>query len=579
MLLFGNPELSPRSHMAAAVAANRYPRLRRLAFLFGLAILFTWLNSLKPLHVDDTYFHYYAAQIARHPLDPYGFQIFWWQRPVPANRVLAPPVFLYWWGLGIRLLGDDPVLWKWWLLPFAMVFVAAVHALLRRFARNLAGPLTALTVLSPVFLPGFNFMVDVPAVALALSAIAIFLRARDRNNLVLAVAGGLVAGAAMLTKYTAFVVPGVFLAHALVFRRWRLGLLAACIASLVFGTWECWVVCRYGESSFLCNLHQQDGRASKYLHLALPLFTLLGGVAPALWLLGLAALRCPRWPIIAAGVFVLVSFGSIVLPAHQGITAHLTLGHVFFWTLGLSLALTTAAVARRLLRSAGGGNPPCRVEWFLLLWLGLEIAGYFVLSPFAAVRRVMGIYTVTTLLIGRLAARNHLGQPLPRFPGVDLIGGIVALGIAAGLFYYGLDLHEATVQRRAVKVIARSIDRHSDGACWYLGHGGFQFYAERAGLKPVVPDRSLLRAGDWLIVPDERCCHQRIVLKDTPVELRQEIVLADRLPVRTLLSYYGGRIPLEHDDGPRVRVGLYRVQRDFVPASAKDAERWSPPGA
>ena len=42
-----------------------------------------------------------AQQIAKAPLDPYGFEQFWYQQPQPANEVRAPPVLPYWLGLGM----------------------------------------------------------------------------------------------------------------------------------------------------------------------------------------------------------------------------------------------------------------------------------------------------------------------------------------------------------------------------------------------------------------------------------------------------------------------------------------------
>ena len=48
-------------------------------------------NALKPLVVDDPAFVAVARQIAAHPADPYGFEIFWYQKPQPASEVLAPP--------------------------------------------------------------------------------------------------------------------------------------------------------------------------------------------------------------------------------------------------------------------------------------------------------------------------------------------------------------------------------------------------------------------------------------------------------------------------------------------------------
>src|SRR5215472_10480277 len=106
---------------------------RDAVLLLLLAILYTSLASIKPIHIDEAANFYYARQIAAHPLDPYGFEMFWYQEPEPANYVLTPPVLVYWWGSGMRLLGREPVLWKLWLLPFVLLFVFSLYALLRRF--------------------------------------------------------------------------------------------------------------------------------------------------------------------------------------------------------------------------------------------------------------------------------------------------------------------------------------------------------------------------------------------------------------------------------------------------------------
>src|SRR5262245_51652037 len=79
-----------------------------------LAILFTLLNCCKPLHIDDSAYLCYAAQIAQAPLSPYDFEILWKPLPCPANEVLAPPLLPCWWAVGLTLFGDSPVLWKLW---------------------------------------------------------------------------------------------------------------------------------------------------------------------------------------------------------------------------------------------------------------------------------------------------------------------------------------------------------------------------------------------------------------------------------------------------------------------------------
>ena len=112
---------------------------------------------------------------------------------------------------------DPALLWKLGLFPWALLLAGALHALLRRFAAPLADPLFWLLLSSPLLLPAFNLMLDEPALALGLSAVALFLRALDRRCGALAVAAALLAGVAMETKYTAFLIPPVLVGAALPF--------------------------------------------------------------------------------------------------------------------------------------------------------------------------------------------------------------------------------------------------------------------------------------------------------------------------------------------------------------------------
>src|SRR5262249_15650182 len=132
--------------------------------------------------------------------------------------------------------------------------------LLGRFARGLEPPLLLLTVLSPVFLPSLNLMLDVPALALGLFAVTVFLRACDRASLPLALGAGLLAGIAIQTTYPALLARAVMLLAAVFFRRIPLGILAGMTAALVFVSWEGFVAVRHHEAHFLCQL-RHDGRS------------------------------------------------------------------------------------------------------------------------------------------------------------------------------------------------------------------------------------------------------------------------------------------------------------------------------
>jgi hypothetical protein len=508
------------------------------------------LASTKPMHIDETANWYFARQIAEKPLDPYGFEVFWYQHPEPANQVLTPPVMVYWWSIAIRLLGPfggEPMVWKLWLLPFVLILVFSLHALFCRFANKLAMPLTWMTMLSPAFLPSLNLMPDLPELAWGLSAIVVFLWAGDRNSPGLAVAAGVCAGLAMQTKYTGFLVPAVMLLRSFLIRRPAFGVIAVGIAVTLFCSWECFIARRYGESHFLYQVRVSDSSLEQKSLLAAPVLSILGAVAPHVGLLALVGLGWRRAWVVAYGLtaaFVYLTAGlTDVEESIQALLYGLIGGVV------LALCICNAAI---LLRR----HPSVDVR-FLILWLVLELGGYFALTPFPAVRRVLGLVLVLTLLAGRLASE--------RSSSIRLIHGIAVGTAALGLLFFAVDWCDARAEQLGVELAAECICGEGGGRVWYVGHWGVQFYAERAGMNPVVPDASLLPQGDWLVVPGPPVECQDIVISNSSSEPVFEVTVSDPLPWRTVMGYYGGYVPLAHRSNPRLTVSVRRVTADWVP--------------
>jgi len=617
----------------------RLPRARQL---LALAVLFTFLNALKPLQVDDSAYYCYARQIAEDPLRPYGFDMFWYTWPYPANEVLAPPVLPYWWSLGLRLFGDQTFLCKLWLLPFSLLFVGSLHAMFRRFCRGMETPLLWMTVLSPAFLPSLNFMLDVPALALGLTAITIFFRAAARDSFRLAVVAGIVAALAAQTKYTGLLAPAVILLYAVLFRRILIGLTAVLVAGLVFLSWELFVTYQHGQSHFLYHLQDNDGwvrakhpdatglaavwwRIVDKAGNAGPFLPIVGGLSAPIILLNLAALGVRRRFIALIGV--LLALGFVTIAATQAtftiqwtatrllfdgseplVSDVLWLEHIIFGAYGLLALGTAVGVLWSLcVRDANGlsaaekydglilldplptfekvatlrqklawlRSPFRRVDYFLILWLLLEVLGYFALTPFPAVRRVLGVMVVGTILAGRLAARTCRWRPRRA-----LVWLAADSSILLGFLVYGVDVVDAYAEKNAAEEAAAYIrEQEPDATIWYVGHWGFQHYAERAGMLPVVPDGarprvepSHLRQGDWLVKPSWRLNQQMVHVSDRHTECMAVMSFSDPLPLRTVANYYGGRSPLEHHEGPRVLLTIYRVSHDWVPDIERDGE-------
>ena len=236
---------------------------------FLLAVIITGLNAWKPPHADDFSYLTYAREFAAHPTAPYEFN-FGSPFAGPANATLVPPVLPAWLALGISFWGDDLIVLKSWLFPFAWLLSAAVAALYGRFAPRLREPLTWFTVLSPGILPSFNFMLDVPVLGLQLTALTLTMKACDRGRWRWLIAAGLVIGLALQTKYTAF---AAFAAMVLWCLQARRPLFAATVFLLGFGVfvgWELFIAFRHGDSHFLLSFAQRSDRV------LLPCFQALG---------------------------------------------------------------------------------------------------------------------------------------------------------------------------------------------------------------------------------------------------------------------------------------------------------------
>jgi hypothetical protein len=540
--------------------------------LLILALLFTVLNAFKPLCIDDALYYYHAKQISAHPLDPYGFTIFWNDRPEPAIQNLAPVLMQYWWAIAIRLFGEHPFLWKLWLLPYALLLVFSVHSLLRRFAPGYEMVLTWMIVISPVFLPSFNLMLDVPAIALSLSALALFLRASERHSLRLALLAGLVAGVAAQTKYTGLVVPVVMVLHSVIFRKPRFGIAAALIAGLFFVSWEGFIFLRAGHSHFLTQsgTYGSVHLLAKYKYLAWPLVTIMGAVAPFFMLTALIALGLEKKTILPAAALVVLGYLILAFaPTHfqilsrdsQTNEAPLTLAHLIFSIYGIAFFASLLLVMLRLTRlSVNLKNylpqwSKYKTEWFLAGWWLLEIVAYFGLSPIPAVRRVLALLVVSTLLIGRLLSR--FAEP----PNL-LVRRIVVASMMLGLLFYAVDFRDAYVEKVAVEKSEQAIRAIGPATnIWYVARWGFQYYAEHAGMKPVLPDQSNFQQGDWLVISDSVYFPKPVAahISRYNVEPVAEVVLEDRLPLKTMLGYYNSGLPIQHHEGPRRSVKIYRI--------------------
>lgn len=546
-------------------------RLRELLPLIVLAVVMTGFTAVKPLHIDDTYYYYLARQIASKPLDPYGFYGFWGQWPVPAIELLSPAVLSYWLALPLRLFGENPLAWKVLLFPIALMLLLSARKLGERLAPGLGG-LTALGIaFSPAILPGFNLMLDVPQLAFALCALTLMARAVDGAGLAPALVAGLIAGVAAQTKYNGLLLPVLLFAYAFIFSRPRLGIMAAGAAIGVFSLWELALFMKYGTSHFVyAVLHgwpepppgwENRSRLFLALFLNVGVVTALPAGA-AIW--SLAGQSRRRW-VGCASVLLLAALAGgwlalAVLPYEE--TIALLFGLVVLVALLLAIRQLSPDLGALLSGRASNFTPEARLSLFLLIWLGIELAAYVFMSPFGAVRRIIGLHVVASFIFFRIVS-----QVGPGMGGRRILALVVILVGLTGMGMYVVDWKEADTSRKAADEAAAFI-RSSDPAAriWYAGHWGFAYYADRLGMRPLIPEQSLVLAGDWLVLP-QGIDRQHFQISPWTYQLVAEKEYHHDLGLRTVPDYYVGIVPLRHQSAPQIILSILQARQTHVPVS------------
>jgi hypothetical protein len=337
-----------------------------------------------------------------------------------------------------------------------------------------------------------------------------------------------------------------------------LGAVTVTVALGVFVAWEGFVAARYGRSHFLHHLTQGRSSWGGRFNLIAPLVILLGGVAMPVGLLGLAAWRARSVWVVASAAAYIGGLAWLAWGQEWG-RSPVSRNAVVFGPAGMLTAFMLLVTAVSALVRGGTGHD-CGYDRLLAAWWLVELAGYFLLTPWPAARRVLGLVVVGTLLVGGRAAATCHTKARRR-----LVRTVVALSVALGLLYQAIDIDNAAAERDVVPLATEWVRaRDPVGSIWFLSHLGLQFYGERAGWKSVIPDQSRLTTGSWLVIPQRNFGQPLIEL---PTEARFEAQLS--IPSRWLLStmpwYHGTKMVIHQQHGPILTIGVYRIAADCTP--------------
>lgn len=429
------------------------------------------LNYLqKPFHVDDTVVLYIARQVLANPLDPFSGELDWDGNVRSTFHVTTNPPLLSYYLAPLIWLGGE----REWLLHLAMLLWQVllwwgVVLLSQRFGVNptLAA---ALVLLNPATIVSPNLMRDMPMVAVWTLGTAIFVQGSDRAQVYKMVWGALLAGCAALMKYSGLGAVLVLAIYVMIQRRPRhvWFVLWALLPSALWCIHNLFV---YQRLHFISTMMRYD--------ISTPLPDRVWGTVAGLggvWLLWMWAGLVYRWGALyalALGVALAVGWGRWKLVQPVG-----DMEAAFWSATGAFLLALTLARAVALWRQ----------QSLSALWAAWVLLAIGIGAPFAAARHLLPAIPPLVLLWCPETISNRLRR-------VTLV---LALQTAFGMYAGWCDMQIAEVYRQASIVLPREY-----GVRAFIGHWGWMYYAQRAGLQQVSANRLPSDSGILLAVPTE----------------------------------------------------------------------------
>lgn len=467
-------------------------------FLLPIVLLLPFAG--KPYQADDHVFIWVAEQIAKSPLDFFGFEVDYGVEKVPIYMVNHnPPAVSYWLALIGVLTHWNVVALHLGMSLFAGLAALGIFELARDFDLR-AGWAAALSVLTPAFLiTASTLMTDTPLLACYVWAIVAWRRAFAQNSkrwMAIAVA---CAAIAPLVKFFGVTLIPLLLVDGFLRtpkpRLWWVGLL---VPVAVFGAFQAYMYTRYGITSIsdaadvALAEKWREGETSATRPLLAMLF-LGGSLLPfAIPAAARAGLRLSG----IAGVFAL----TLSLPIMGGYSlAQLFVGESTPYTGGMLVhfAVFLFAGAVILIAAARALSAVPRPDAVLLgCWVAGTLAFTIFLNHYISVRTLVPILPALIILLS-------VGST---FPVADRLACVVGLALAAWLLVADDD-----VARHDLHAAHRAIDRAraSDAPLHYVAYWGFEYHLMQAGARPLSfteklsfadPVRPVMNAGDYLVV-------------------------------------------------------------------------------
>jgi hypothetical protein len=503
------------SHLPArGLIPVRWTRGHSYVLLSALTVLLYLPFSGRAFHVDDTLFVRAAENIARHPLDPYGFRLTWDAAEQPMSDITQnPPLASYYEAVVGSVFGWSERAQHLGSLLFTVLLILGTYRLAERFTRL---PLLAAlaTLLTPgILVSGCSVMCDVPMLATWVWALNLWIEGLEPPRYGLLLSAALLVSTSALTKYFGIALIPLLISYSWMrtrrFLPWAYFLLLPAAALVAY---QLWTQHLYGHGllSGAAEFARQQRESAGVSWLAgiINGLSFAGGCAlPAAAFIPMIWPRSKQLLIIAAAlcIVLIVIAGGLDLGLHVGGPAALEEFRENWFTSGLHLLLFTSGGISLLALSVSDWRCHRDAESLLLL---LWVWGTFV---FAAIvnytvnaRSVLPMIPAAGILIARRVQMRPEAESASQaevFP--VLRNSLLALAVCGGISLLAADGDTALANsaRRAAQLISAKA-RGQAGTLWFEGHWGFQYYMEREHAQALDLEHPQLQAGDFVAIPE-----------------------------------------------------------------------------
>lgn len=456
----------------------------------------------KPFNIDDPLFIWVAHQIKAHPLNPYGFTVNWFGTVTPMWIATEnPPVACYYMAFAAAILGWSEVALHFAFLLPAIAVVLGTHRLAQKFCGQPV--LAALaTLFTPVFLlSSMTVMCDVMMLAFWVWAVVFWIEGMEKDDFRKLSAASLLIALAVLTKYFGVCLIPLLAAYSLVETR-RLGRWAGCllIPLAVLCAYQ-WITRSLYGLAMLSDAVNYAHYARGILGLsgmstALTALTFTGGCVavavffmPLLWRARTLAAFAAAAALIAAALF----FEGAKLEQYispQATSATFVEIQIIFWAVG---GIGVLALAVENVWSGRDSK-----SWLLILWVFGTFLFASVFNWTVNGRSILPMVPAVAILAVRRLERNAAaGWKTPRFAVPISLAASAALALLVARADY---LLAAANRQTAVQTFARFGNEQKN--FWFEGHWGFQYYMESLGFSALDVQRSPIKPGNILALPE-----------------------------------------------------------------------------